>query len=1068
LRGLSCSCLAAVTMSCLSITEAQVLDDRYEFHIETGTLGSALEEIVDTTNVQLLYPHDLSNAEGFNPVIGQYTIEEALEVLLGGTNFSGGLTTRGVIVIALNSSGQPQEEEANMPIGEKSKRNALYAGAAAAALVLGNQQALAQEEAEVVQQDESRTMDTIVVTGIRKSLTDAAAIKRNSDGVVDAISAEDIGKFPDTNLAESLQRITGVSIDRSNGEGNQITVRGLGPSFNLVTLNGRQMPKASTQADVNINRGFNFRDVSSEMVSGVHVMKTGRADIVSGGMGATVDVVTAKPLELGERKISLSAKGVMDTTNEVGDDVTPELFGLYSDVFLNGKLGVLLSASHAERNSRVEIVKTDGWVTDNGTAYTGIDASNIDRTRNPDGIFFVPRNWVLNVGDHKRERQNYQAVVQFEPVDNFRATVDYAGTRFEDSYDELEASFWFDSDAGTTGVADVNGTVTSPRHNDHRLNFAGINKVTEVQNDSYGVNFEWEPTDNLSLAFDYHNSTSESQPDGTIGEVLTVLSGNTFDVDIGIDLTGAEVPTTIADDGDVPNGNAYSKESIQADVSVGRGRQIKNEVEQFQFDAEWKNSSDSAIRSVKTGLAYTEFGFDQIDRFFFAVVDSVDISSLSVDFVPRGSIASDFSGTETFFPFRAIYDPAQLNQLVDDAGLLFDVEGTLQPTVSGVTEKTLSGYVSVDIEEEFNGFPVDINAGVRFEKTEVTGGSSLPFDRFAFLSNEALEPVAAASASSSNLTGEYTEFLPNLDVKVDLMDDLILRASYSRTISRSDLGLLAAGVRLVDARPGGPFTAETGDPGLLPFSSNNVDLSVEWYYGDRGLLGAGEGSYFSTGFFKKYVDNFIGVTAVERPVLGAGGQPFTDPSVDGGRPGCPDSTGQNDACLSQPTDPQIIFDVLTPQNLESAEINGFEIALQHIIGESGFGFIANATFVDSDAEYDIFSFNQSVALEGLSDSANLVAFYDKYGFQARVAYNWRDEFLLQQNQFHSAAEPVFVKAYGQVDVSASYDINENFSVFLEGLNLTDENIFQHGRFENQFLKAEKSGPRYNFGVRATF
>ena len=218
--------------------------------------------------------------------------------------------------------------------------------------------------------EEEARQDVVVVTGIRGSLTDAADIKRNADGVVDAISAEDIGKFPDTNLAESLQRITGVSIDRTNGEGNQISVRGFGPSFNLVTLNGRQMPGASSPKQENADsqlqpRSFNFAEISADSVAGVEVYKTTRVDLPSGGIGATVNVKTAKPLELEPFVAAGSIKAQMDTSNEAGDDITPEVSGIISKTWeLNngGEFGLMFNGSYSERDSREEIVSTDGWL----------------------------------------------------------------------------------------------------------------------------------------------------------------------------------------------------------------------------------------------------------------------------------------------------------------------------------------------------------------------------------------------------------------------------------------------------------------------------------------------------------------------------------------------------------------------------------------------------------------------------------------------------------------------------------------------------------------------------------
>src|SRR5690606_28754743 len=199
-------------------------------------------------------------------------------------------------------------------VGFKKK---LVAAAVASAMMGVSGFAIAQDE----------NIEEVVVTGIQGSLQRSMDIKRNATGVVDAISAEDMGKFPDTNLAESLQRISGVSIDRSNNEGSKITVRGFGPDFNLVTLNGRQMPTNG------YSRSFEFSDLASEGVNGVEVYKTFSADKVSGGIGSLVNIKTARPLDNPGLKVSVGAKAVMDTTNEIGDDVTPEVSGIFSNTF---------------------------------------------------------------------------------------------------------------------------------------------------------------------------------------------------------------------------------------------------------------------------------------------------------------------------------------------------------------------------------------------------------------------------------------------------------------------------------------------------------------------------------------------------------------------------------------------------------------------------------------------------------------------------------------------------------------------------------------------------------------
>ncbi|MGH8088992.1 MAG: TonB-dependent receptor plug domain-containing protein, partial [Stenotrophomonas sp.] len=204
------------------------------------------------------------------------------------------------------------------------------------------------------------TLDTVQVTGIRGSLTSSMNLKRDSQGVVDGIVAEDIGKFPDTNLAESLQRISGVSIDRtSSGEGSKVTVRGIGPDFNLVLLNGRQMPASNLGnggGGLSGSRSFDFANIASESISAVEVFKTTRADNPTGGIGATINVKTLRPLESAP-VVSVGLKAVSDTSNDnlprtlQGSKYTGEMSGIFSDTYADGRFGVMLSGSYQERDS---------------------------------------------------------------------------------------------------------------------------------------------------------------------------------------------------------------------------------------------------------------------------------------------------------------------------------------------------------------------------------------------------------------------------------------------------------------------------------------------------------------------------------------------------------------------------------------------------------------------------------------------------------------------------------------------------------------------------------------------
>jgi TonB-dependent receptor len=272
-------------------------------------------------------------------------------------------------------------------------------------------------------------------------------------------------------------------------------------------------------------------------------------------------------------------------------------------------------------------------------------------------------------------------------------------------------------------------------------------------------------------------------------------------------------------------------------------------------------------------------------------------------------------------------------------------------------------------------------------------------------------------------------------MKLELTDKLHVRFDASRTLTRPAINFLTPVLNVGSLPRIGALTANGGNPTLKPYLSDNLDLAVEWYYAQN--------SYLSVDAFVKDVTNFI-VQGTQRQTI----NDVIDPTT-----GLP-----------------AIYTVSARVNGPDATVSGWEVALQHVFGDSGFGFTANATIVDTNRPYDRNDISQSgFAITGLADSANLIGFYDKNGFEARVAANWRDEYLLQfgQNQNNSAfgAEPTFVNSSLQVDVSTSYQITEKFNVYFEALNVTNETLSTHGRYDNQLLDVFAYGRRYALGAR---
>ncbi|HAD47393.1 MAG TPA: TonB-dependent receptor, partial [Idiomarina sp.] len=277
----------------------------------------------------------------------------------------------------------------------------------------------------------------------------------------------------------------------------------------------------------------------------------------------------------------------------------------------------------------------------------------------------------------------------------------------------------------------------------------------------------------------------------------------------------------------------------------------------------------------------------------------------------------------------------------------------------------------------------------------------------------------------------------------------------------------------------GSRTGSSGNPNLLPFESTNIDLSLEYYYGD--------GSYASVGYFKKDVDNFIQNTITETTIDGIRdifeGPRYQQAIADiEGRGEQATSTaifeqmlanghGNGDGVIEpNADDPLMVWNVSQPSNTDEKSVDGFEVAVQHLFGETGFGAAANATVVDGDTNFDVNSLDQQSPLVGLSDSANLQLFYEKHGLSVRATYAWRDSYLLGvgQAQGSSDAPPQFARSFGQWDLSVNYDVNDKLTVFFEGINLNNETEEGYGRYEEQFLFARQYGPRYAVGARYSF
>ena len=348
--------------------------------------------------------------------------------------------------------------------------------------------------------------DVIIVTGIRSSIERASEVKRNSNGVVDAIAAEDIGKFPDLNVAESLQRISGVAIDRSGGEGQQVTIRGLGPQFNTTLLNGRQIATDSG------GREFNFDTIAAEQITGATIFKSGQARLQEGGIGGTINLTTARPFDNKGFQLAASVKGVYETLSE---ETAPAASLLISNTFADDTFGILAAVSYQQRKVQINRIETAGW-------RPGQTISN-----NTDGVLFenayIPRNWDQIVDEQDRERINASIAMQWAPSEDLTLTFDGFVSKFEVDSLVTDLASWFEPDRVGSGTIDANGTLTSFTQEvglsggsgDPATDFVSHTRNSrDVTNFGYGLNADWDITPNFNGSFDVFYSSAENDRAG--------------------------------------------------------------------------------------------------------------------------------------------------------------------------------------------------------------------------------------------------------------------------------------------------------------------------------------------------------------------------------------------------------------------------------------------------------------------------------------------------------------------------------------------------------------------------
>jgi iron complex outermembrane recepter protein len=893
--------------------------------------------------------------------------------------------------------------------------------------------------------------EAIVVTGFRQSLRAALSQKRDANSIVDVIRAEDIADFPDNNLAESIQRIPGVTITRDQGEGRQITVRGLGPLFTRVRINGMEGLSTTGGADAsggaNRSRSFDFNIFASELFNQITVRKSATADVEEGSLGATVDLQTARPFDF--RDDFTVAGSVQAGYNDLSESTDPRIAALVSTQLADGRIGILVSAAYSTRGIREEGPSTVRW--ERGTDNGGFAAASTLPTGATQGMaFFHPRIPRYDSYVYDTERLGLTGSVQFRPGDSTLIGFDALYARFQSERTEqyLEAISF---SRGTTGkpqtvilpgaVVDESNSLVSGTFNnvDVRVETRFDELTTEFQQYTATLRQELGESLTLNLLGGYSQSSFSNPIQTTVALDVANVQGYSYDFSQG------RLPAFNYGNLNVEDASRYSLGEIRL-----RPQFVDNDFRVARADLAWELNPSLTLR---VGGDYKRYGFDSQElrrssETQVPALTSAQLQALTTLYtISSGTPLPD--GTPRTFVVPNLDAFADTLGIYSNSGMfqLFGIENaTARSNFRTVRERDLGAFGQIDYNFDLGSVEVRGNAGVRYVQTNQrsTGYTG---------QGTTLELVT--------VDRRYNHWLPSFNIAAELSGDVILRAAAARVMARPDIGTINPGGAF--SISGGNRTFARGNPQLDPTEATTLDLSAEWYFAPESAI--------IVGLFYKDIGSFVATTAQQIPF---------------NQLGLPDSllAGTN----VQPTD---IFTVTQPVNSAGGSLKGFEIGLQMPFrflpsGFDNFGMQANYTFVESDIDYPLTSAaNAPVVrrpLVGLSrHSANATLYYEDPRFSIRGSVAYRSGYLTNvpgrngvSPPSPNAAQPTFNDVEGthgtiNIDMAASLVLTENVTLTFEGVNLTDTYVDQYIDSRADRLSVyHHTGRQFYVGARFSF
>ena len=902
-------------------------------------------------------------------------------------------------------------------------RTAALAGVGFAALLsagAAHAQSAAAGEAETTA-DQATEVEEIVITGTRGSIARAVALKRESGTVQDSISALELGMFPDDNVADSLSHITGVSISRTaGGEGQSVSVRGLGPEYTLSTFNGRIL------ATDGAGRDFAYDVLPADVISGADVIKGAEAANTEGAIGGLINLRSASPFDQRGQHGIIRLEGDHNRMSELDG---AKLSAVYSNTFLNDTFGLLLGVVSERRDDRTDVAGNDGgWTrnpdpTDESWLWGNAWGGNIDPNNN--GVLDPEEYGLIGPGQFRvgsileeKERTAYTAKLEWRPNDRFRLVVDGLSTTLDSPQVGYQQSFYTLYAPGRwSNMVIDDGIVTSFDMDnpdpEQRLNPELLNQTSYrvVDTELYGVNAQWDVTDSLTLTGDVYRSTSSRNSGGQDSYVvLRMNQANTAH----IELNGAYVPdvTVDFDDGrDLSSGlasGAFTDSDFNTHYFSLAGDNIEDEITGAAFTGRW-TAYRGWLDNVQFGVNYTDRrkSRDLVNNSLTGGADyysgqyAINVGDLGGNVISNSFNLPNFmSEVNANFPrtFLAIDIASYQAALAAYDGNPRPGGGAYSYAAAApvwnplqsyrVSEETWAGFVQANLSgERWSG-----NIGVRVVQTD-TSAQAWDAQILEIIENGAFNYTAVYD-DPSEITQEndYTYVLPSINFNYRITEDLRLRLGAAKTMARPSVETLAP-TNTTESVSWGEFTQiYGGNAALKPYSAVQYDASLEYYFRPNSI--------FNIAVFKKDIEDQITTS--------------WEPGQDIGVPG-------------------YLFNVQRPINGDTAEVHGVEVGLQHFM-DNGFGVRAQYTRNWSKSYVG----DLERPLEGIAPSVySLGLFYERGPLSMSASADHTDGFVtainvLGEGYNEEADDITWVTAH------ISYSVTDNIDISLEGQNLLDE------------------------------